>query len=281
MPENYDFETPRVIEELKKLGAKSALLQFPEGLKQQAPVVMDELKKQGIEPVLSADPCYGACDFKSMKECGATVHYGHAPLRGMKAKNAIFVECGSGIDIIPALESAMPLLIEYKNKKQKIGLITTSQHIKKLEGVKPFLKQRGITAVIGKKGPRAEHNGQVLGCDAGSAESIAGEVGAFLFIGSGRFHPLFAAYKTGKPVIIANPYSNSVDMATAHEWKKESLLRIESAGAAKTFGAVVSTKPGQKNWERAEELAKKGGAYLIAVENITPEVLDYLPFDAY
>ena len=69
----------------------------------------------------------------------------------------------------------------------RIGLVTTIQHMHKLEEVKTFLEKKGKKAVI---------CGQVLGCNASC--TAGKDVDAFLYIGSGRFHPIGVALKTLK-----------------------------------------------------------------------------------
>ena len=49
--------------------------------------------------------------------------------------------------------------------------------------------------------------GQVLGCDVSNVLKIAKKVEAFISIGSGNFHPVQIATKTGKKVIRAEPFT--------------------------------------------------------------------------
>jgi len=67
---------------------------------------------------------------------------------------------------------------------------------------------------------------------------------------------------------------------------REKFLRIAKAHDSRVFGVVIGTKPGQKNFEEGEKVRKKlerkgKKAYLIAMNEISPERLDYLPFDAF
>ena len=75
---------------------------------------------------------------------------------------------------------------------RKIGIVTNVQHLNKVQELKKQL-------------PDAVICGQVLGCRADSAERLAKDVDAFLFIGGGDFHPLFVAVKTNKDVFCWNP----------------------------------------------------------------------------
>ena len=58
----FDFEEERIKQEIVKLGAKRVLLQLPEGLKPEGPRLATLVEKTGALPIISADPCYGACD---------------------------------------------------------------------------------------------------------------------------------------------------------------------------------------------------------------------------
>ena len=67
---NFDFEEERIKQEIVKLGAKRVLLQFPEGLKPEAPRIAKLVEANGALPIISADPCYGACDLASSEAEG-------------------------------------------------------------------------------------------------------------------------------------------------------------------------------------------------------------------
>ena len=58
----FDFEEQRIKKEILKLGAKRVLLQMPQGLKPQATTIAKIVEACGAVAVISADPCYGACD---------------------------------------------------------------------------------------------------------------------------------------------------------------------------------------------------------------------------
>jgi 2-(3-amino-3-carboxypropyl)histidine synthase len=82
---DYDFETDRVIKEIKKKNAKRVGLQFPEGLKTYAVEIAEEIEKEsGAQAVIFVDPVYGACDTKEtdaqILSLDMVVHYGHTDL---------------------------------------------------------------------------------------------------------------------------------------------------------------------------------------------------------
>lgn len=63
MESNYDLEVEKIIEEIKKVKARSVLIQFPDGLKKYSGEVVDEIKsKTKALPIIWFGSCYGACD---------------------------------------------------------------------------------------------------------------------------------------------------------------------------------------------------------------------------
>lgn len=262
----WDFELERVSEGIRKRQAKRVLVQLPEGLKPRAREVLDSIRAAGAEPVLSGDPCYGACDIQSLPEADLTVHFGHFRLLG--EPEAIYVHCHSDQDVTEAVKNALAKLLG-----KRIGITTTVQHENEAEKAKAILESSGKTVLIA---------GNVLGCDFSRAFAISQNVDEFLFLGSGRFHPLGLAYYAKKRVVSADPFTLEVQEFTPEKYEKERTLRIAKASGAKSFGIIVGTKPGQKNLALAGDIArKKENAYMIAMNEITPERIDYLPFDAF
>ncbi len=80
----FDFEEERIKHEITKLDAKRVLLQLPEGLKPEAPKLAKIIEKCGAVAIISADPCYGACDIAVGEAEGLgvdlIVHFGHAKM---------------------------------------------------------------------------------------------------------------------------------------------------------------------------------------------------------
>lgn len=183
----------------------------------------------------------------------------------------LFIEAKSTVDIRPVLEEALKLL------PKKVGLVTTVQHKHKLNEIKKILEGNKIKAIIG---------GQILGCDVSAAKKIKNKVDAFLYIGSGEFHPLGVALETGKKVIIANPLTNEVseikkeDIENYKKRQKGALLRFLSS---KEIGVLVSLKPGQKRLKKAFELKKKleskgKNCYIFIADTIDLNEFENFPF---
>ena len=61
--DKHEFQLDDLVERIKQNDLKLVALQVPEGLKMQALEMMDEIESEtSARVVLSADPCYGACD---------------------------------------------------------------------------------------------------------------------------------------------------------------------------------------------------------------------------
>jgi 2-(3-amino-3-carboxypropyl)histidine synthase len=284
----FDFEEERVKQEILKLKAKRVLIQLPEGLKPEAPRLAKIVEKFGSLPIVSADPCYGACDLAmaDAESLGVDliVHYGHSKLLKYERVPTIYVEARATMNVNDAVDKALPMLENW----QKLGLTTTVQHVQTLDEVRGILLRAGKTVVIGDAG-RLNYPGQVVGCDYSNAKSVAKDVEAFLFIGGGQFHALGVALSTSKPTVVADPYEKraySVDKE-AERIIKQRWAGIEEAKTAKNFAVLVGLKPGQKKLEEALDVKKKleenGKAVCIfAAREITSEVLMEFPtVDAY
>jgi len=270
-------------QELRKIKARKIAVQIPEGLKTKALEIVREFNKQGFDTVLFSEPCYGACDLldheAKLLGCDALVQYGHSEFRIKTELPVFFEEWPSSISAIQIVEQALPYLEWYK----KIGLVTTVQHMHELNAIQKIL---GEKAQIGRHGPRTKYDGQIQGCDFTSATSM--EADAYLYIGSGNFHPLGVALATGKPVIIADTALGNIRVLAKEREKflRQRFAAIEACRDARTFGILISTKPGQYRSVLAgtiERLLKKHrkDCITIAARNIKPEDLLGISVDAY
>ena len=284
----FDFEEERIKQEIAKLDAKRVLLQLPEGLKPEAPKLAKIIEKSGVLAIISADPCYGACDIAltEAESLGVDliIHFGHAKMVKHEQVPTIYVEARATVTVDEAIEQALSLLNEYTT----VGLVTSVQHLQMLNQAREILTRSGKTIIIGDTGQMG-YPGQVSGCNYSNAKSIANEVDAFLFVGGGMFHGLGIALSTTKPTIIADPYDNRAYSISGEAQKilKQRFASIQEAKNAKKFGIFIGLKPGQKHLENAlrmKELAEEKGktAYLLAAREITPEsLLEFPSIDAY
>lgn len=151
----------------------------------------------------------------------------------------LFIEAKSNVNFIEEIKKI--------RVNGKVGLVTTIQHLHKLKDVQKVIPN----SIIG---------GQILGCDVSEAIKIKDKVDFFLYIGSGEFHPLEVALKTGKEVVSFNPFTKKTSKITKKDievMKKKIKGKYLKFLAAEKLGILVSTKPGQYNLKKALELQKK------------------------
>lgn len=281
------MEDKEIFDDLRGLKARRVAIQLPDGLKTKAIEIADQYVREGFEPVVFSDPCYGACDLldheAKLLGCDAVVQLGHSAFRLKTELPYLFQEVRFSEEVAGIVKKALPRLKEYR----VLGLVTTVQHIGKLADAKNALESAGKKVLIGRHGARTVYDGQVQGCDFESASSIQKEVDAFVYVGSGNFHPLGVALYTGKPVVVVDPLLKEIRDVEA---KKDALMRqrfaaIELAKGAKSFGILLSTKKGQfrpADAQKAKALIEKKGkkAYLLAGRELTPENIEGLKVDA-
>ncbi len=281
--EEFDFEEERVKQEIEKLEATRVLIQLPEGLKHYGPRLAEVVEKTSALPIISADPCYGACDLAIAQaeslDIDLIIHYGHARLSKSERVPTIYVEARATVRVDDAVEKALPLLRQWR----RIGLTTTVQHVQTLNDAKKLLFHSGKTAIMGDA-DHTSYPGQVIGCNYVNAKSIARDVEAFLFVGGGRFHALGVALSTSKPTVVADPYEKkafSVD-DEARKILKQRWASICEAKEARRHAVLIGLKSGQQRLRDAVELKGKleklgKRATLLAITEITPHVLMQFP----
>ena len=269
-----DFK--RVVKKIESINAKNVGLQFPEGLKTQAVAIANEIQKStNVNVIISGDPCFGACDVSDSKMKGLVdliVHYGHTPLPIKYNVPVLFVESYSNVKVEKSLNESLELLKNYS----KIALATTTQHLHLLDEIKDYLEDNGKEIAIGSS--KSTRKGQVLGCNFSSIKNLDAE--AYLFIGSGNFHPLGIHLFTKSPVIIADPYAGEGRIISdfADKILRIRFARITKSKEVKKWGILISSKEGQYRIELAKEIKKiledEGmDSFLILMDNITPEAL--------
>ncbi len=285
---NFNFEEKKIVAEIKKHDAKRVLLQLPEGLKSEGPRLAKVIEKIGVLPLISGDPCYGACDiadfYSERFKIDLIIHFGHTRMIRTEKIPTIYVTVQSTLKISKALQASLSLLKNY----QRIGLVTTVQHIQTLKFAKDLLVASGKTVLIGTS-KTLPFSGQIIGCDYGAVKSIANDVEAFLFIGGGRFHALGVALSTMKPTVIANPFDQEAYLLDdqVNKLLQQNWNSIQIAKKAELFGILVGLKPGQEKFENALKIKKlierKGKqTILLLINEIVPEALIEFPtIDAY
>ena len=278
----WDYELERIVDEVEEKNAKKIGLQFPEGLKRRGPNVADDLRElvpDDVTIMLSGQPCYGACDLDTylMKRTDVFVHFGHSPMKN--TDKVIYVPLFSNVEVIPILEESLETL-QPPEETPEVGLVTTAQHMNRFSEMADYLEDQGYEVQTRRGDERLTHEGQVLGCNYASADVPADQV---LYVGGGKFHPLGLAMEhPDKHVVIADPVNNVVTVADTEKFMKQRYGAVHRAMDARKWGVIFCTKIGQGRWEIAQDiLADNDDAYLITMDEVTPDRLQNFDMDAF
>lgn len=155
----------------------------------------------------------------------------------------LFLESKSEINISKKLLDKLKL-------PNRVALVSTIQQLDTLKEIKECLEEKGHNVIIG---------GQVIGCNVINAFKIKDDVDCILYIGSGEFHPIEIARKTGKKVIKLNPYTNIISEISekeVNEYEKKLRGKLAKFYSSKKIGIIVSLKPGQQLLWKAEKFVK-------------------------
>ncbi|MEF8854621.1 MAG: diphthamide biosynthesis enzyme Dph2 [Haloarculaceae archaeon] len=279
----WDYELERIEAAVAERDAQTVGLQLPEGLKRRGPGVADDLRQRlpdDVTVMLSGQPCYGACDLDThlMRRCDVFVHFGHSPMKD--SEKLIYVPLFSNVDVLPIMERALAEELVPPAEDPDVGLVTTAQHMNKFEEMRGVLENEGYAVHTRRGDERLTHEGQVLGCNYASADVDADQM---LYVGGGKFHPLGLALEhPDKHVVIADPVNNVVEVADTEQYVRERYASVHKAMDAETWGVIFCTKIGQGRWETARELvAENDDAYLITMDEVTPDRLTNFGLDAY
>jgi len=135
------------------------------------------------------------------------------------------------------LEHDTKLTDEALNKlpKQRYGLVTSIQHMHKIRDVQEQLGG----SIFG---------GQLLGCRADAGERVNEKVDAFLFVGTGVFHPIQLALKTQKDVWLWDPVEKilkKLEKKQIDAYVKRKNASLSKFFASDNIGIIITTKIGQ------------------------------------
>jgi 2-(3-amino-3-carboxypropyl)histidine synthase len=243
-------------------------------MKRKAREIALFLREEGFSVIVSADPCYGACDLASdaLPLVDALVHFGHTPLGDSDPK--IIFEPVS-IDFDPAIvKRAVPHL-----GHPPIGLVTTAQHVHLLPAMVRVLAESGIVALT-RPGFRGCGEGQILGCAFEAARIPSVE--EILYVGTGVFHPLGVRLATGRRVIALDPFTGTAREVDEERFLRKRFALIERARSADAFGFIVSSKTGQGRLSLAHDMASRcPNAVILLMREVAPGELLNLGFPAY
>ena len=165
---------------------------------------------------------------------------------------------------------------------KRIGLATTVQFLDFVGEIKQYLESNGKIILVDKL--KQKYEGQLLGCDVGGADKIKENVDAFLYIGTGMFHPLGIAINIDKDVFCYDPLSAILSKIDKRHVEKYNMKRkgaylkfLES----KEIGFLVSLKPGQNNFKKAiewKEKLKDKNCYIFAFDTLDFSQIENFPF---
>ncbi|MFQ6012774.1 MAG: diphthamide biosynthesis enzyme Dph2 [Thermoplasmata archaeon] len=276
------MELEPALKAIRDRGCKTVGIQYPDGLRLRALEVAEELERgAGVTAMVSAQPTFGACDVPRMP-VDLVVQIGHAPMPYLNLQKVVFVEAPMALPSLDFLDPALPLL------GSRVGLLTNVQHRPWLSDVVTYLQERGKEVLVGGPDGRTAYDGQLLGCDVHPAREVEARVDAFLYVGTGVFHPLGVALATETLVIAADPFTEEVlDLAEV----KDRVLRqrhaaVALAQEAEAFGIIVSRKVGQYRMalaRKAKELLESHGrkGYLLLMDEVRPGFLQGYRVDAF
>ncbi len=267
----------KTLEELERLAPKKLYLQVPEGLKTRALDIASFLEGRGFGVVVGCDPCYGACDLRGREAealgCDLLLHIGHSDFGAPSEVPVLYEEYHIGFDPVPLLEKHLDALRGFR----KIALLTTVQFLGSLKAAKGFLEGKGKEVLLAQNAGGVE--GVLLGCDQSAALKL--EADCYLFLGSGKFHPLGLVMKTSKPVLSLDFESRELRDFSQEKRRAEKIraFHLAQARESERFGILVSTKPGQlfpgRAWKAKESLESKGKkAWILAMDELSPTKLE-------
>ena len=192
----------------------------------------------------------------------------------------LFIPAKSKLDL-----QISTLQIKKARLPKKIGLISTVQFVNNLQKIKTQLEKQGKKVFVGKNRTQNLAKGQILGCNIEAATTIKDDVDAFLYIGTGKFHPLPIALATNKLVFCFNPETNQISKLDDKEILKAKALRKGQKLrylTADKLGILVTIKPGQNKLKQAfslrNKLKKQGKqCYIFMFDNFDENQLENWP----
>jgi 2-(3-amino-3-carboxypropyl)histidine synthase len=263
-------------------------LQVPAGLVRNAHDLAAQLREAvGVPVVVATRACFGACDFPSPSEtpgADALVVLGHAPIPNVPLdRPTYFVEMRDpGGD-----PEALAAVVESAGVPRRLGLVASVQHLDLVEPFVEALAGRGYVVRLGSGDRRLRYPAQALGCNYTSAETVSEDVDAFLFLGTGRFHPIGLAFAVDRPVWSLDPLRNEIEppIDRGALIRRRQLL-VGSVRDARRWGILVSTFAGQNRTATALRLqararARGREAELFVSDRIDPRDLVGRDVDAY
>ncbi len=279
---------PELFAAIRELRPRRVVLQVPAGLTRNAHELASRIRTEAeVAVVLANRACFGACDFPSGDEApraDLAVVLGHAPIPNVAlARSTYFVEMREpGGD-----PRRIARMVRDAGLPRRLGLVASVQHLELLVPLQTALAEMGFEPRVGSGDRRLAYPGQALGCNYTGAEAIASGVEAFLFVGTGQFHPIGLAFAVDRPVHAIDPLRNVLEAPIDREGlvARRHLL-VAAAHDARRWGILVSTFAGQNRLPTAlalQERARSRGreAEILVFDRLDPRDLEGRALDAY
>jgi len=289
-PPSYVFPTfgPELFDALRAAGPQRVVLQVPAGLVRTAHDLAARLREEtGARVTVATRACFGACDFPSRDEApraDAAVVLGHSPIPNVRVvRPTYFVEMRDPVGDPEALAA----VVARAELPARLGLVVSVQHLDLVPGLVAALERTGRTVRVGSGDRRLAYPAQALGCNYTGAESVAAEVDAFLFVGTGRFHPIGLAFAVDRPVWSLDPRQNQLEPPIDRgALVRQRQLAVAVARDARRWGILVSSFAGQNRMPTAlalQERAQARGreAEIFVFDRLDPRDLEGRAVDAY
>lgn len=268
--------------ELRK--PRSVALNGPEALIPKLQDTADHIAEVfSIQVYIIGDTCWGSCDLNThaadMLSADILFNIGHTIAIDTFGQKVVMIGAFDDIsfDII-AKKCARDLVGKYKT----VSLVTDSQHLHQIEGVKKIFEDHGYSVIIGR-GRGQLRDAQVFGCEFYPAHDVHDQVDAYIFLGQSMFHSAGVALSTEKPTYMLDPYFEEYTEVNefAQGMQKKAILSIYKALDAEKIGIIIGLKEGQFAHLRAIELKKEfeklgKRVQMIALTEITEERIQIL-----
>jgi len=279
---------PDLFRALRRAAPRRIVLQVPAGLLRNAHDLAAKVREEvGVPVVLATRPCFGACDFPSLDEAprsDVALVLGHAPIPNVAlVRPTFFVEMREAHGDPEALAAT----VARGGVPHRLGLVVSVQHLDLVGPLTAALQAREYEVRIGQGDRRLAYAAQALGCNYTGAESVAGEVEAFLFVGTGRFHPLGLAFAVDRPVWSLDPLRGVLEPPIDRgALIRRRQLTVASVRDARRWGILVSTFAGQNRTPTALALQERARAHgreaeVMLFDRLDPRDLEGRDLEAY
>ena len=277
-----------MFQSVREMRPRRVILQVPAGLVRNAHELADRIRAESGVPVdLATRPCFGACDFPTSSEApraDLAIVLGHAPIPNVPIERSTFFvemrEPGGDPDQLAEIVAGA-------GAPRRLGVVASVQHLGLVEPFAEALTRRAFTVRVGTGDRRLAYPAQALGCNYTGAESIQKDVDAFVFLGTGRFHPIGLAFAVDRPVYSLDPLQGTIE-PPIDRWSliRKRQLMVAAVRDARRWGILVSTFAGQNRNPTAlalQERARARGkeAEILLFDRLDGRDLEGRPFDAY